>query len=211
MEEKWWSVQDRDDAVGNGSDSQMENKPSASLRDQTFVSVLPDEASPVGIAILYLSVFALVGGGVSTIVRQITAGVSLEAILGLCFFFFAYFPLYMLFMGRSEYRLRVKHSTDSLIFESVFHRFRWHREEKRLSEALYLGFHWKENVETDDKGHTSGNSWTEYNVHGRSAEGDWELKIRDVVTCFENRKQKAKEIAEAIGIEFREFDKLEDS
>tara|TARA_Y100000766_G_scaffold257176_1_gene244497 strand:- start:337 stop:972 length:636 start_codon:yes stop_codon:yes gene_type:complete len=211
MEEKWWSVQDRDDAVGNGSDSQMENKPSASLRDQTFVSVLPDEASPVGIAIIYLSVFVLVGGGVLTIVREITAGDWLEAIFGVGFLVLAYFPLYMLFMGRSEYRLRVKHSTDSLIFESVFHRFRWLREEKRLSEALYLGFHWKENLETHDDGHTSGHAWTEYNVHGRSAEGDWELKIRDVVTCFENRKQKAREIADAIGVEFREFDKLEDS
>ena len=199
------------DGAASSSDLQVKNKPAYSTQDRVFASVLPDEASPVGIAILYLSVFVLVGGGVLTIVRQITAGVRLEAMLGLCFFFFAYFPLYMLFMGRSEYRLRVKHSTDSLIFESVFHRFRWLREEKRLSEALYLGFHWKENVVTDDEGHTSGHSWTEYNVHGISAEGDWELKIRDVVTCFENRKQKAKEIADAIGVEFLEFDELEDS
>ena len=54
-------------------------------------------------------------------------------------------------------------------------------------------------------------SWTEYNIHGVSAEGDWKLKIRDVVTSFDNRKQKAKEIADAIGVEFLEFDELEDS
>ena len=199
------------DDAASSSDLQVKNKPAYSTQDRVFASVLPDEASPVGIAILYLIVFVLLGGGVLTILWQIIGGFWVNLIFGLCLFFFAFFPLYMLVLGRSEYRLRVQHTTDLLIFESVFHRFRWLREEKRLSEALYLGFHWKENVETDDEGHTSGHSWTEYNVHGISAEGDWELKIRDVVTCFENRKQKAKEIADAIGVEFLEFDELEDS
>ena len=205
------SAHDSDGGVATNSELQVKNKPSASLRDQNFISVLPDEASPVGIAILYLIVFVLLGGGVVTILWQIIAGDWVDSIFGLLFFFFAFFPLYMLGLGRSEYRLRVQHSTNTLMFESVFHRFRWNFEEKRLSEALYLGFHKKETVETDDNGYTTGNSWTEYNVHGLSAEGDWELKIRDVVTCFENRKQKAKEIADAIGVEFLEFDELEDS
>ena len=210
MEENWVGAHDLDGGGTTSSDMQAKNKPSASLNDQTFISTLPDEASPVGIAILYLSVFFLLGGGILTIFWQINAGVWLDSIFGLGFFFFAIFPLYMLIIGRSEYRLRVQHSTDSLIFESVFHRFRWQYEEKRLSEAIYLGFQKKETEETDDRGYPI-NSWTEYNIHGVSAEGDWKLKIRDVVTSFDNRKQKAKEIADAIGVEFLEFDELEDS
>ncbi len=204
------SAHDSNGGGATNSELREKNKPSASLRDQNFISVLPNEASPVGIAILYLIVFALLGGGVLTILWHIIAGDWVYSISGLCFFFLAFFPLYMLVLGRSEYRLRIQHSTNTLMFESVFYGFRWNFEQKRLSEALYLGFHKKETVETDDNGYTTGNSWTEYNVHGLSAEGDWELKIRDVVTSFENRKEKAKEIADAIGVEFLEFDVLKD-
>ena len=73
-------------------------------------------------------------------------------------------------------------------------------EKRRLSEAVYL--------ETD----RDGDDWSDAMVHGRSSEGvEWELDICGVVSELaepENPynppyEKKAREIAEAIGIEFR--------
>ena len=47
----------------------------------------------------------------------------------------------------------------------------------------------------------------EYIVHGHSSEeGEWELRIQDLILRFENHRRRAEEIAEAIGVEFRESD-----
>ena len=107
--------------------------------------------------------------------------------------------------GVIKERLRVQHSRDRLVYQATLlgrglpplRGLGLLSEKRRLSEAVYL--------ETDKDGDDGM-------IHGRSSEGvEWELDIDSVVSEMaesENRgnpprEKKAREIAEAIGIEFR--------
>ena len=107
--------------------------------------------------------------------------------------------------GVIKERLRVHHSSDRLVFQATIlglglpplRGLSLLSEKRRLSEAVYL--------ETDKDGDDAM-------IHGRSSEGvEWELDICGVVSELaepENPynppyEKKAREIAEAIGIEFR--------
>ena len=107
--------------------------------------------------------------------------------------------------GVIKERLRVQHSRDRLVYQATLlglgvpplRGLGLLSEKRRLSEAVYL--------ETDKDGDDAM-------IHGRSSEGaEWELNI-EVLVCelaeSENPynppyQKKAREIAEAIGIEFR--------
>ena len=107
--------------------------------------------------------------------------------------------------GVCKERLRVQHSRDRLVYQATIlgrglpplRGLGLLSEKRRLSEAVYL--------ETDKDGDDAM-------IHGRSSEGvEWELNI-EVLVCElaepENPynppyQKKAREIAEAIGIEFR--------
>ena len=109
-----------------------------------------------------------------------------------------------LFKKFSVYRLRVQHSTDLLIFDSTFRGRSWRVKERRLSESLYLRYHkWTEDY-TDSDGNSTTTTHHEYEIHGHSdEEGEWKLDITSMVETFDGSKEMAREIARAIGIEFR--------
>ena len=116
-------------------------------------------------------------------------------------------PLIMLgwlFKKFSVYRLRVQHSTDLLIFDSTFRGRSWRVKERRLSESLYLRYHkWTEDHTDSDRNSTTTTHY-ECEIHGHSdEEGEWKLDITSLVETFDDSKKMAREIAEAIGIEFR--------
>ena len=107
--------------------------------------------------------------------------------------------------GVIKERLRVQHSRDRLVYQATLlglglpplRGLGLLSEKRRLSEAVYL--------ETDKDGDDAM-------IHGRSSEGvEWELNIEVLVSELaepENPynppyQKKAREIAEAIGIEFR--------
>jgi len=107
--------------------------------------------------------------------------------------------------GVIKERLRVQHSRDRLVYQATlfglgfppFWGLGLLSEKRRLSEAVYL--------ETDKDGDDAM-------IHGRSSEGvEWELDIDTVIRELgesESRsnppyQKKAREIAKAIGIEFR--------
>ena len=86
-------------------------------------------------------------------------------------------------------RLRVQHSKDRLVHQELVLGIPVLFTSERLSEALYL--------ETDKNGKY-------YVIHGRSSEGkEWEISIRALISTFDNSRYMARQIANAIGIEFR--------
>ncbi|MEC7704121.1 MAG: hypothetical protein VX906_02650, partial [Candidatus Thermoplasmatota archaeon] len=107
--------------------------------------------------------------------------------------------------GVIKERLRVQHSRDRLVYQATLlglglpplRGLGLLSEKRPLSEAVYL--------ETDKDGDDAM-------IHGRSSEGvEWELDIDSVISELAEAEnpynppyqKKAREIAEAIGIEFR--------
>ena len=104
----------------------------------------------------------------------------------------------------SVHRLRVKHSTDLLVFDSTYRGREYHFEERRLSEAVYLEYKEKTHRSHDSEGNSINSTWITTIVHGRSSEEEeWKLKISDLVERYQSKQEKALEIADAIGVEFR--------
>ena len=104
----------------------------------------------------------------------------------------------------SVHRLRVKHSTDLLVFDSTYRGREHHFEERRLSEAVYLEYRETTHRSHDSEGNSTTSTWITAIVHGRSSEeGEWKLRIGDLVERSQSKKEKAEEIADAIGIDFR--------
>ena len=125
--------------------------------------------------------------------------------MGIPFTLVGLFCFLLWWAGVIKERLRVQHSRDRLVYQATLlgrglpplRGLGLLSEKRRLSEAVYL--------EADKDGDDGM-------IHGRSSEGvEWELDIDSVVSELaesENRgnpprEKKAREIAEAIGIEFR--------
>ena len=114
------------------------------------------------------------------------------------------FILGWLFKIFSVHRLRVQHSTDLLVFDSTFRGRSWRVKERRLSESLYLRYHKWTETDTDSDGNRTTTTHHEHEIYGHSDEaGEWKLDITSLVETFDDSKKMAREIAEAIGIEFR--------
>ena len=105
------------------------------------------------------------------------------------------FLLYWASLSRE--RLRVQHSRDRLVFQATIWGLGLFSQKRRISEAVYL--------ETDKDGRNAI-------IYGRSSDGvEWELDMSGVVTELgdaENPsnppyKKWAREIAKAVGIDFR--------
>lgn len=104
----------------------------------------------------------------------------------------------------SVHRLRVKHSTDLLVFDSTYRGREHHFEERRLSEAVYLEYRETTHRSHDSEGNSTTSKWITAIVHGRSSEEEeWKLRISDLVERSQSKQEKAQEIADAIGIDFR--------
>ncbi len=104
----------------------------------------------------------------------------------------------------SVHRLRVQHSTDLLLFDSTIRGRSWRVKERRLSESLYLRYHKWTETDTDSDGNRTTTTHREYEIYGHSdEEGEWKLDITSMVETFDDSSKMAREIARAIGIDFR--------
>ena len=127
-----------------------------------------------------------------------------ESLFGMSFLLGPLIALGWLFKIFSVHRLRVQHSTDLLVFDSTFRGRGWRVKERRLSESLYLRYHKWTETDTDSDGNRTTTTHRAYEIHGHSDEGgEWELDITSMVETFEYSTKMAREIARAIGIEFR--------
>jgi len=107
----------------------------------------------------------------------------------------------------SKTRLRVNHTMDELVLDSIFLGCRYWRKRKKLSDSLYLRC---ADYDADSSGR-GGQRIYSYIIHGNSGKKrDWKLNIsnmmRDELNPFPRskpNKNKAKEIAKSIGIKFK--------
>ena len=199
-----------------GRDSDVGNKPELIPfgQDREFISDAMGAVSGT-FAVLIASIFIIGFGipgvsGVFDATKIFTGELELgpqqlaESLFVMSFLLGPLIALGWLFKIFSVHRLRVQHSTDLLVFDSTFRGRSWRVKERRLSESLYLRYHkWTER-DTDSDGHTTTTTHRAYEIHGRSdEEGEWELDITSMVETFDDSKKMAREIARAIGIEFR--------
>ena len=167
------------------------------------------------IAVLFASIFCVaflppIVDSVVNLTNLLTGELELEAqqlanlLFQMSFLLVPLIALGWLFKKFSVHRLRVQHSTDLLIFDSTFRGRSWRVKERRLSESLYLRYHkWTED-HTDSDGNSTTTTHYECEIHGHSdEEGEWKLDITSMVETFDDSKKMAREIAKAIGIEFR--------
>ncbi len=196
-----------------GRDSDVGDKPETIPfgQDREFISD-PWGAVSGSIAVLFASIFIVgfgyVGVTAGIDATKLSSGEMAQEIpyllMGISFLLTPLVMLGWLFKIFSVHRLRVQHSTDLLVFDSTFRGRSWRVKEKRLSESLYLNYHtWKE-TGTDSEGNRTTTTHHEYEIHGHSdEEGEWKLDITSMVETFDDSKKMAREIAKAIGIEFR--------
>ena len=209
MEERWWNTEETDHATAEDSDSDMNDELLRPLPDKDFTS----DPAPVILILAILLLFGLPGiiiggsGIASLYISIMDLDFAESPLLGVyepLAIFMSLFGLLIIGLLRmvlvkimSVHRLRVKHSTDLLVFDSTYRGREFHSEERRLSEAIYLEYR-----------ETTGRSTTQTSittiVHGRSSEeGEWKLRIGDLVERSQSKQEKALEIADAIGIDFR--------
>jgi len=216
MEEEWWKSEETDHAAADDSGSDMNEEPLRPQPDKDFTS----DPAPV---ILILAILLLVGlpgiiiggGGIASLYFSIMDPDFAESTLLVAWEPLAIFMLLfgLLIIGllrgvlvkiMSVHRLRVKHSIDLLVFNSTYRGREFHSEERRLSEAVYLECNEKTHRSHDSEGNSTTSTWITAIVHGRSSEEEeWKLRISDLVVRSQSKQEKALEIADAIGIEFR--------
>ena len=216
MEEEWWKSEETDHAAADDSGSDMNEEPLRPQPDKDFTS----DPAPV---ILILAILLLVGlpgiiiggGGIASLYFSIMDPDFAESTLLVAWEPLAIFMLLfgLLIIGllrgvlvkiMSVHRLRVKHSIDLLVFNSTYRGREFHSEERRLSEAVYLECDEKTHRSHDSEGNSTTSTWITAIVHGRSSEEEeWKLRISDLVVRSQSKQEKALEIADAIGIEFR--------
>ena len=180
-------------------------------QDRVFISDAMGAVSGT-FAVLFASIFIFGFGipGVSAVfdATKLSSGEIAQQLpnllFGMSFLLGPLIALGWLFKIFSVHRLRVQHSTDLLVFDSTFRGRSWRVKERRLSESLYLRYHKWTETDTDSDGNRTTTTHRSYEIHGRSdEEGEWELDITSMVETFEYSTKMAREIARAIGIEFR--------
>ena len=167
------------------------------------------------IAVLFASIFCVaflppIVDSVVNLTNFLTGELELEAqqlanlLFQMSFLLVPLIALGWLFKKFSVHRLRVQHSTDLLIFDSTFRGRSWRVKERILSESLYMRYHKWTETDTDSDGNRTTTTHREYEIHGHSdEEGEWKLDITSMVETFDESTEMAREIARAIGIEFR--------
>lgn len=216
MEEKWWNSEETDHATAEDSGSDMNDELLRPQPDKDFTS----DPAPVILILAILLLFGLpgiiiAGGGIASLYKSIMDPDFAESMLLVesepLAIFMSLFGLLIIGLLRmvlvkimSVHRLRVKHSTDLLVFDSTYRGREHHFEERRLSEAVYLEYKEKTHRSHDSEGNSTTTTWITAIVHGRSSEEEeWKLRIGDLVERSQNKQEKAHEIADAIGIDFR--------
>ena len=199
--------------IGRDSDVGDKPEPIPFGKDREFISDAWGAVSGT-IAVLFASIFIFIFGipVVHAVVdaTKLSSG-ELEAqqlanlLFQMSFLLVPLIALGWLFKIFSVHRLRVQHSTDLLVFDSTFRGRSWRVKERRLSESLYLRYDTWTETDTDSDGNRTTTRHHEYEIHGHSdEEGEWKLDITSLVETFDDDSKKmAREIAKAIGIEFR--------
>ena len=214
MEEEWWKSKETDHATADDSGSDMNDELLRPQPDKDFTS---DPASVILILVMLLLLglpgIIIVGGGIASLYFSIMDPDFAESTLWVVWeplaIFMSLFGLLIIGLLRmvlvkimSVHRLRVKHSTDLLVFDSTYRGREFHSEERRLSEAVYLEYRETTRQTTDSEGKSTNHTSITAIVHGRSSEeGEWKLRIGDLVESYQSKQEKALEIADAIGIE----------
>jgi hypothetical protein len=156
----------------------------SSVNEQDFTS------NPIPLSTILFTTFVGIFFGIAYIANQDVPGVGLFLLIPSVWFCGAFL---------SMHRLRVNHTMDELVFDSIFLGCRYWRKRKKLSDSLYLRCH--KTVSTDENNQTSTHYI--YIIHGNSGKKrDWKLNISNMMRGKPNNN-KAKEIAKSIGIKFK--------
>ena len=200
--------------IGRDSDVGDKPEPIPFSQDREFISDALGAVSGT-IAVLFASIFCVafltpIVDSVVNLTNFSSGELKLEAqqlaslLFQMSFLLGPLIALGWLLKIFSVHRLRVQHSTDLLIFDSTFRGRSWRVKERRLSESLYLRYHKWTETDTDSDGNSFTTTHYECEIHGHSdEEGEWKLDITSMVETFDDSKKMAREIARAIGIEFR--------
>ena len=169
-------------------------RPVSSAYDQDFTS------DPIPLSeILFITFVSIFLVGIGAIIYILEDGELLPEyiIVGLAI---VIFYLYTIIPHISMHRLRVHHSIDELVFDSILLGRRWRSKRKILSDSLYVRYHKHVTYNENNQSETHH----EYNVHGKSDGGrDWKLDISNMMRDHHHPNNKAKEIAKSIGIKFK--------
>ena len=208
MEEKWWNSEETDRAATDDSGSDMNEEPLRPPPDKDFTTD-PRSVISVIVVSLVLGLPAIIFGGAGVALMAFSIrnpnheDGGLEGVcFGIPFLLAGLLCILILLSGLSKKRLRVQHSVDRLVFESTFLGRVNYSKERPLSEAEYLQYTKTQYQSTDGDGNSTTSTRITYIVHGHSSEeGEWEISIEDLILRSERHGRKAREIAEAIGIE----------
>ena len=138
----------------------------SSVNEQDFTSERP-LLPHVLLSIIFGIVFTFI-----TLAQFLDSGGIFIGILLIMLFSYFFIP------SLSMYRLRVNHTMDELVFDSIFLGCRWRRKRKKLSDLLYLRY--RKTVLKDENYHDTYHY--EYIIHGNSdGKGDWELNISNMM------------------------------
>ena len=211
MEEKWWNSEETDHAATDDSGSDMNEEPLRPPPDKDFTSG-PKSVIPVIVVSLVLGFPAIIFGGAGVALMAFSimnpnhedAGLATIVCFGIPLLLVGLLCILILLSSLSKKRLRVQHSVDRLVFESTFLGRVNYSKERPLSEAKYLEYKVTVHHGHDADGNSTTSKVATYIVHGHSSEeGEWEISIEDLIHQSEDHRQKAREIAEAIGIKLR--------
>ena len=198
MEEEWWKSEETDHAAADDSGSDMNTEPLRPSQDKDF-----DADPPLSVISFFftLLMFGLPAIGIPWYLSSNNAPTPVAVCCGIPI---GLLGILTLRSGLSKRRLRVQHSIDRLVYEhSLFGRVHYF-EERPLSESAYLEYTKTRHRITDEEGMTTTHKSRDFIIHGHSnEEGEWEIKIDDLILQSGNYRRKAGEIADAIGIEFR--------
>ena len=167
MEEKWWNSEETDHATAEDSGSDMNDELLRPQPDKDFTS----DPAPVILILAILLLFGLPGiiiggGGIASLYISIMDPDFAESMLLVDYeplaIFMSLFGLLIIGILRmvlvkimSVHRLRVKHSTDLLVFDSTYRGREFHSEERHLSEAVYLEYRETTRQTTDSEGRST--------------------------------------------------------
>ena len=211
MEEKWWNSEGTHRTATDDSGSDMNEEPLPPPPDKDFTTG-PKSVISVIVVSLVLGLPAIIFGGAGVALMALSimnpnhedAGLGTIVCFGIPLLLVGLLCILILLSSLSKKRLRVQHSVDRLVFESTFLGRVNYSKERPLSEAEYLQYTKTQYQSTDGDGNSTTSTRRTYIVHGHSSkEGEWEISIEDLILQSGDHRREAREIADAIGIDFR--------
>ena len=164
----------------------------SSVNEQDFTSQRP--LRNLVLASIFCGIFFVVCWAIVYSFEGLDTGIIFIGLLFIMLFSYFFIPLL------SMYRLRVNHTVDELVIDSIFLGCTWRRKRKKLSDLLYLRY--RKTISKDENGNT--HTHYEYIIHGNSGKKrDWKLNISNMMRDPNHPNKMAKEIAKSIGIKFK--------